>query len=332
MPVILLTALDDPASRAQGIDAGADEVLAKPVHPFELRLRVRAMLRIQPPGERAARGQPAAAAAGAHRRAHRRAQPARAALGAAARVPPRRALRRRAVADGLRRRSLQVGQRHVRPRHRRQVLRAVAHALKARRCARSTSSAAPAAKSSWCWRRRRRSRDALMVAERLRAQVAERTVTTPHGGEIARHGQLRHRHARRRARAATPDELLALRRRRALSRQGARPRSHRGGRARAEHGRELRRPGADHASRCRQRRSSGDARDYSAAFRLSDRAESTQCWSALGELPDRARAPDVGDRDQDAAQVLVVDALGAARGRRALATDRAIVTRRLLHR
>lgn len=47
VPVILLTALDDPASRAKGINAGADEVLAKPVHPFELRLRCRAMLRIQ---------------------------------------------------------------------------------------------------------------------------------------------------------------------------------------------------------------------------------------------------------------------------------------------
>jgi diguanylate cyclase (GGDEF)-like protein len=46
VPVILLTALDDPASRAKGIDAGADEVLPKPVHPFELRLRCRAMLRI----------------------------------------------------------------------------------------------------------------------------------------------------------------------------------------------------------------------------------------------------------------------------------------------
>jgi PleD family two-component response regulator len=47
VPVILLTALDDPASRAKGINAGADEMLAKPVHPFELRLRCRAMLRIQ---------------------------------------------------------------------------------------------------------------------------------------------------------------------------------------------------------------------------------------------------------------------------------------------
>ena len=47
IPIILLTAADDPASRARGIAAGADEILGKPVHPFELRLRVRAMLRIQ---------------------------------------------------------------------------------------------------------------------------------------------------------------------------------------------------------------------------------------------------------------------------------------------
>ncbi len=47
VPVILLTALDDPASRERGIASGADEMLAKPVHPFELRLRVRAMLRIE---------------------------------------------------------------------------------------------------------------------------------------------------------------------------------------------------------------------------------------------------------------------------------------------
>jgi diguanylate cyclase (GGDEF)-like protein len=46
VPVILLTALDDPASRKRGIEAGADEILPKPVHPFELRLRCRAMLRI----------------------------------------------------------------------------------------------------------------------------------------------------------------------------------------------------------------------------------------------------------------------------------------------
>lgn len=47
LPVILLTALADTASRQRGIDAGADEVLSKPFYPDELRLRVRAMLRIQ---------------------------------------------------------------------------------------------------------------------------------------------------------------------------------------------------------------------------------------------------------------------------------------------
>jgi diguanylate cyclase (GGDEF)-like protein len=47
VPIILLTGLGDPESRAHGIAVGADEVLCKPVHPFELRLRVRAMLRIQ---------------------------------------------------------------------------------------------------------------------------------------------------------------------------------------------------------------------------------------------------------------------------------------------
>jgi two-component system cell cycle response regulator len=47
VPIILLTALDDPESRLRGFNAGADEVLPKPVHPFELKLRCRAMLRIQ---------------------------------------------------------------------------------------------------------------------------------------------------------------------------------------------------------------------------------------------------------------------------------------------
>jgi two-component system, cell cycle response regulator len=47
VPIILLTADDDLESRARGIAAGADEVLGKPAHPFELKLRVRAMLRIQ---------------------------------------------------------------------------------------------------------------------------------------------------------------------------------------------------------------------------------------------------------------------------------------------
>jgi diguanylate cyclase (GGDEF)-like protein len=47
VPIILITGIDDPAARARAIEVGADEVLHKPIHPFELRLRLRAMLRIQ---------------------------------------------------------------------------------------------------------------------------------------------------------------------------------------------------------------------------------------------------------------------------------------------
>jgi diguanylate cyclase (GGDEF)-like protein len=47
VPILLVTAIDDPAARARGIEVGADDVLVKPIHAFELKLRVRAMLRIQ---------------------------------------------------------------------------------------------------------------------------------------------------------------------------------------------------------------------------------------------------------------------------------------------
>jgi diguanylate cyclase (GGDEF)-like protein len=47
VPILLVTAIDDPAARARGIDVGADDVLVKPIHALELKLRVRAMLRIQ---------------------------------------------------------------------------------------------------------------------------------------------------------------------------------------------------------------------------------------------------------------------------------------------
>jgi two-component system chemotaxis response regulator CheY len=47
VPIILITGIDDPAARARAIETGADEVLHKPIHPFELRLRLRAMLRFQ---------------------------------------------------------------------------------------------------------------------------------------------------------------------------------------------------------------------------------------------------------------------------------------------
>lgn len=47
IPIILVTALDGHGDLVQGLDAGADEFVAKPVHGPELRARVRSMLRIK---------------------------------------------------------------------------------------------------------------------------------------------------------------------------------------------------------------------------------------------------------------------------------------------
>jgi two-component system, cell cycle response regulator len=46
VPVILLTALDDRASRLQGIEAGADDFITKPFDRIELRARVRTITRL----------------------------------------------------------------------------------------------------------------------------------------------------------------------------------------------------------------------------------------------------------------------------------------------
>lgn len=46
VPIIMITALDDRESRLEGVRAGADEFLSKPVEQSELRLRVRTMQRI----------------------------------------------------------------------------------------------------------------------------------------------------------------------------------------------------------------------------------------------------------------------------------------------
>jgi two-component system cell cycle response regulator len=46
VPVILLSATDAPELLQRGVEAGADEVLRKPIAATELRVRVRAMLRI----------------------------------------------------------------------------------------------------------------------------------------------------------------------------------------------------------------------------------------------------------------------------------------------
>jgi signal transduction histidine kinase len=46
VPVILITALDDRASRLQGIEAGADDFISKPVDRLELRKRVQTITRL----------------------------------------------------------------------------------------------------------------------------------------------------------------------------------------------------------------------------------------------------------------------------------------------
>jgi diguanylate cyclase (GGDEF)-like protein len=47
VPVVLLTGHGDPDSKRRGLEAGADELLQKPVSPFELELRLRSLLRIK---------------------------------------------------------------------------------------------------------------------------------------------------------------------------------------------------------------------------------------------------------------------------------------------
>jgi two-component system cell cycle response regulator len=46
-PIILVTALDDPENKAIGLEAGAEELLNKPVHSTELHARVNSMLRLK---------------------------------------------------------------------------------------------------------------------------------------------------------------------------------------------------------------------------------------------------------------------------------------------
>jgi putative two-component system response regulator len=46
-PVVLITALHDRENKIQGINAGADDFLTKPVNPHELRARVRSLVKLK---------------------------------------------------------------------------------------------------------------------------------------------------------------------------------------------------------------------------------------------------------------------------------------------
>ncbi len=51
VPIIMLTARGDEADRVVGLELGADDYLAKPFSPRELRARIRALLRRAQPGQ-----------------------------------------------------------------------------------------------------------------------------------------------------------------------------------------------------------------------------------------------------------------------------------------
>jgi two-component system cell cycle response regulator len=47
IPVVMVTALDQPADRVRGLDAGADDFLTKPVDEIALLARVRSLARLK---------------------------------------------------------------------------------------------------------------------------------------------------------------------------------------------------------------------------------------------------------------------------------------------
>ncbi len=51
LPIVLVTGLDDIEHKVQGLDEGADDYIAKPFHPMEVRARVRNLLRLKFAGD-----------------------------------------------------------------------------------------------------------------------------------------------------------------------------------------------------------------------------------------------------------------------------------------
>src|SRR5690606_31340950 len=47
VPVLMITALDQPSDRVQGLDAGADDFLTKPVDDTQLMARVKSLVRLK---------------------------------------------------------------------------------------------------------------------------------------------------------------------------------------------------------------------------------------------------------------------------------------------
>ena len=48
LPVVMVTALDQPADRLRGLEAGADDFLTKPIDEVALTARVRSLTRLSP--------------------------------------------------------------------------------------------------------------------------------------------------------------------------------------------------------------------------------------------------------------------------------------------